>query len=91
MLFPRTLINLTPVNHSPLSHVTTLLLFTLKTKPKKPQQPSIIRPEMTYTTYSSAQKDKNGTTVYGMDKELQAKQNAKYDREKERQGMCISS
>jgi hypothetical protein len=38
-----------------------------------------------YRSYESAQKDKNGTPVYGMDKELRDKQMGKYDKDKERQ------
>ncbi|KAL0478219.1 myophilin [Acrasis kona] len=38
-----------------------------------------------YLNYSSAQKDKDGIPIYGMDKELQDKKNAKYNPESERE------
>jgi hypothetical protein len=38
-----------------------------------------------YVKYDSAQKDKNGTPLYGLDKELNDKKNAKYDPGQERE------
>jgi hypothetical protein len=42
---------------------------------------------MSYSNYESAQKNKDGIPLYGMDQEIQAKLDSKYDREKEAEVM----